>query len=665
MALNVVPYQYADGGVVNQLGNAVGLSADDFEQYIDAGVLGQLCDAGDVSIEDLSQYYSIGGVIGQFIDFADGLDNTPDPFSFTSVTGAALDTDYVSNEITVSGLDTLAELTVSGGQYSINGGAFASAMTTVGNGDMVKVKKHSSASLGTSVSMTLTIGGVSSTYTVTTTPVDTTPNAFTFMDVTGALLNTIYTAGPITVSGINSAATVSVTGGSYRKNGGSWTSSPGTVVNGDTVEVRGTSSTSTFTAIDVTLTIGGVSDTFRVTTGAGPEDTTPNAFTFTDVTGAAISTAYESNTITVAGITAPASMTITGGQYSKNGGPYSSTTTTVVNGDTVKVKVTSSGSFSTAVSTTLTIGGVSDTYSVTTVASDTTPSAFSFTDVTGAALNTDYESNTITVAGLNTSTTVSITGGQYSKNGGSYASGATTAVNGDTFKVKGTSSGSFSTAVNVTLTIGGVSDTYTVTTLPADTTPSAFSFTDVTDATAATVYESNEITVAGLNTSSPVSITGGQYSKNGGSYASGATTAVNGDTFKLKVTSSALNSTTVSATLTIGGVSDTYSVTTEGDTTLDVPGLSWESAQSVNPPYLVVSLPGSTVAGDHIVIEVSSDGGTIWTEYLDATVTDPDAGELDDTADELANGNYKLRARMERGSDVSDWSTVVNITIAV
>ena len=97
-------------------------------------------------------------------------------------------------------------------------------------------------------------------------------------------------------------------------------------------------------------------------------------------------------------------------------------------------------------------------------AGDNTPAAFSFTDVTGATISTLYESNTITVSGMTAAAVISVTGGEYSINGGTYTSAAGTVSNGDTVKVRTTSSGSNLTAVNVVLTIGGVSDTYTVTT---------------------------------------------------------------------------------------------------------------------------------------------------------------------------------------------------------
>lgn len=95
-------------------------------------------------------------------------------------------------------------------------------------------------------------------------------------------------------------------------------------------------------------------------------DTTPVAFTFTDVSEAAQSNEYLSNAIVVDGVTAPTSISITGGSYSVNGGSFTTSPGLVNYGDFVIVKVTSSPSASTSVNAILTIGGISDTYTVTT-----------------------------------------------------------------------------------------------------------------------------------------------------------------------------------------------------------------------------------------------------------------------------------------------------------
>jgi len=95
-----------------------------------------------------------------------------------------------------------------------------------------------------------------------------------------------------------------------------------------------------------------------------------------------------------------------------------------------------------------------------------------------------------------------------------------------------------------------------------DTTPDAFTFTDVTGAAPATVYTSNAITVAGINAPAPISIVGGTYAINGGAYTGAAGTVVLGDSVTVRVTSASANGTGVNAALTIGGVLDTYTVTT-------------------------------------------------------------------------------------------------------
>lgn len=116
-------------------------------------------------------------------------------------------------------------------------------------------------------------------------------------------------------------------------------------------------------------------NTFALTNWSNPSpagDSTPNAFTFTDETNIALSAAKISNAITVAGIdtTSPISVTgDTGYGFSKNSAACTATAGTVVAGDTVAACVTASTLNSTATAATVSIGGVSDTYTVTTLAS--------------------------------------------------------------------------------------------------------------------------------------------------------------------------------------------------------------------------------------------------------------------------------------------------------
>ncbi len=498
--------------------------------------------------------------------------NAPNAFVFTDQFNVALSTVTTSNVITVSGLTAAATVTVSGGEYRINAGGFTTSAGSVNNNDTVQVRHTSSASFATATNTTLTINGVSDTFTSTTLAADTTPDQFTFTDQTGVALSSVITSAAITVSGINSAAPISVSGGEYSINGGAFTAAPGTVNNGNTVQVRHTSSASFATATNTTLTIGGVSDTFTSTTTPPAPDTTPDAFTFTDQTGVAVSTVITSAAITITGINTGAPISVTGGEYSINGGAFTAAAGTVNNGNTVQVRHTSSASFSTATNTVLTVGGVSDTFTSTTVAPppDTTPDAFTFVDQTGVALSTVITSAAITIAGINTASPISVSGGEYAINGGAFTATAGTVSNGNTVQVRHTSSAAFTTATNTVLTIGGVSDTFTSTTLGQDTTPDAFTFTDQTGVLRGTVVISNNATTTGINAPAAISIVGGEYSINGGAFTNAAGTVTSGAVLRVRVTASASYNTQVTVTLTVGGVSGTFRVTTEPGTTVTV-----------------------------------------------------------------------------------------------
>lgn len=99
--------------------------------------------------------------------------------------------------------------------------------------------------------------------------------------------------------------------------------------------------------------------------------TTVNPFSYTPVTGAALSTNITSlNNITVSGPNVPVPISITGpgAMYSINGGAFTNVAGTTNANDVIQVEVTSSGSNSTSVNAVLTIGTTSGTFTVTTLA---------------------------------------------------------------------------------------------------------------------------------------------------------------------------------------------------------------------------------------------------------------------------------------------------------
>ena len=100
---------------------------------------------------------------------ASATDTQPYPFSLASLIGAMPSTLVQSESITVFGINTAAAISISGGEYSIGcNGTFSVTSAIVANGDLVCVRHTSATSGSTSVTTTLTIGGVSGSFVSTT-----------------------------------------------------------------------------------------------------------------------------------------------------------------------------------------------------------------------------------------------------------------------------------------------------------------------------------------------------------------------------------------------------------------------------------------------------------------------------------------------------------------
>ncbi|HTZ18473.1 MAG TPA: LamG-like jellyroll fold domain-containing protein, partial [Dissulfurispiraceae bacterium] len=408
-----------------------------------------------------------------------------DAFSFTPQTAVSVSTLTESNAITVSGSGSSFPISISGGKYAISTdsgstwGAWTNTSGTVSLGNMVKVRLKSSASGGTKSDATLTIGGVSAAFNVTTAgsafflnndfesdPSGTVPPGITgwsFDFYTANDGDTIHGTGPNVVHQLNITTDRSYSGTksvySFIRNvggggGGDYNTRHAThdlrstsfSTSSDTLylwrsDVSYTTSSRYYWRLDVILSdgtnlsdislacqdwgnsegcAGNTYDNHDMTDigadgqtwyrhpivipanldrsklaitirhqqdswdGTSAESTVyydlvtdygrdviPDTFTFTPQTGVNRSTIVESNSITVSGITNPASISITGCtgtscEYQIGSSTWTSSPGTVNNGDQVKVHQTSSSSYSTVTTLTLDIGGVTGDFNVTT-----------------------------------------------------------------------------------------------------------------------------------------------------------------------------------------------------------------------------------------------------------------------------------------------------------
>jgi len=206
-------------------------------------------------------------------------DVIPDVFAFSPSVDAELDTLHSSNAITIAGLNTATTLSILSGEYwrsSTNAWLAAPATATdIFNGEQIKLRAKSSDEYSNTSRAEVEIGGIAASYTVTTKadPVvpDTTPDAFVLGSQTDLAFASTVQSAAITITGINKATAISITGGEYSiDDGNTWLATASTVTHLQQVMVRHTSGNDYSVETISTLTIGGVSAHFSSTTVAIP-----------------------------------------------------------------------------------------------------------------------------------------------------------------------------------------------------------------------------------------------------------------------------------------------------------------------------------------------------------------------------------------------------------
>jgi len=246
----------------------------------------------------------------------------------------------------------------------------------------------------------------------------------------------------------------------------------------------------------------------------------------------------------------------------------------------------------------------------------------SFTSSLDGFTNTAYTSDELTVNGIiGESGVISIVNGTYSIDGGAFVSSAGAIANGQKVKVKTTSSANYSTDVEAKLTIGGGVIAYNVITeddpFIADTNPNDFSFAYLVDQTKNSLIESAPVTITGVNTATPISITDGEYEiNNSDTWITADGTIDNNDIVTLRHTTSLDGGSQAVSTLTIGEKTTKFSTfTLVDDTTPDV--FTFSDANDVNKtdtPTVdsnTITIDGINIATDISIVggEMSIDGG--------------------------------------------------------
>ncbi|MEC8328271.1 MAG: ELWxxDGT repeat protein [Pseudomonadota bacterium] len=194
--------------------------------------------------------------------------------------------------------------------------------------------------------------------------VDTTPDSFSFSAIENAPLNKWVESAPVTITGINTDTPISIENGEYSIDGGEYIDSSGSIENGQTVSIRIKGEDFSQTVL-AQITIGDVSGTFQIKTQS--MDTVPDDFSFTANENAPLNEWIESESITISGINTATPISIENGEYSINGGEFTSEQSSIENQQTIKVRFKTSNSKNMTGSLTLTVGGYGSSWDVTTV----------------------------------------------------------------------------------------------------------------------------------------------------------------------------------------------------------------------------------------------------------------------------------------------------------
>ena len=588
------------------------------------------------------------------------------------MTDASLGSVQTSDAITVSGIDAASPISVTGGSYSIDGGAFVTTAGTVMAGQTISVQQTASTTANATTTATLSIGGVSADYAVTTAgptvsiddasvsegnsgqkqvmltvslsaasetsvtvafatadgtatsgsdytaqsgtltlgagvthqtvsigvlgdtmfepdetvlvdltsasnatiargqsvitianddiEVDTTPNAFGFAPVTDASLGSVQTSDAITVSGIDAASPISVTGGSYSINGGNDLREAGVLRNGDIVSLKTMAAETPATDVTVTVEIGGVVSTWIVSTE--PVDDTPDPIRFKPDRHVGPGTFQTSNEVTLSGFNILLPVSVLGGEYSLDGGPWTTARQMAAQGARVRVRQIANGSFGRRSDARLQVGPQDAIYQVNTVAIDKTQDEFVFRSAAGVAPGATVVSEPLTLRHIKNATPISVAGvgARYSVNGADFTSEDGWLDPGSEVRLQLTLNAASSSAVAM-FYAANKSGSFTLSSASNDTVPAPFSLGSRSGVTPGSDASASFI-VSGINAATPISIEGGTYQIGPGPFTAEQGMVNDGQKVTVNLKAAEQSATMRQLTLTVGGVSSIFRVTT-------------------------------------------------------------------------------------------------------
>ena len=209
---------------------------------------------------------TVGTLVIHFTVVTD--DYQPDAFSFSSRTDVAVDSLYISDTITVSGVPYPTPATVTTGTLIKNGELVTKDTAWVKDGDQLAVQLKSSTSYFLETSATVNINNVHSDFTIVTD--DYVPDEFSFKKIENAQPEQTYTSDTIILKGLSYSTPISIENGKLFVNGEEIGSEEKLVNEGDKIYIEILTNTDYATTSQAFLTIGSATFEFSTTTYSNP-----------------------------------------------------------------------------------------------------------------------------------------------------------------------------------------------------------------------------------------------------------------------------------------------------------------------------------------------------------------------------------------------------------
>lgn len=339
-------------------------------------------------------------------------DNTPETFAFVDRFDLETGTEYTSNSVTITGINTPATVSATNSaQVSINGGPFVTS-GTISNNSTLATRLRSSANNSTRSSTTITVGTVSTQWNITT---------------KAALIPTYAIIPSTTIAREGTSVTWSVTTTNVAN---------GTLFNWEIVGSDIEAKDFTDRLLTGTVTVNNNAGTITKTLVKDDGNAVPNEtviMKLKDLGGAVVATSASIEVVDV-----PEDTVVH---------PTSGTLISTYCKGFDKWGIYANGA-----------GGTYD--QVITVNSsdcgwtDEDPDAFSFTSITNADVNVDYTASA-TITGITSAVTVSSNGNvSFAKNGSTTFNNTVTVNNGDTVTVRGRASLYYNRTDAYSITVG-------------------------------------------------------------------------------------------------------------------------------------------------------------------------------------------------------------------